>query len=224
MFSSIAGWYDFLNHLLSLGLDISWRKKTAACFDDLEGKHILDLACGTGDLAITIATAGGGSTRVTGGDFSRKMIDVGVAKVRKLGLSDQVDLVFADALNLQYGDAVFDGVTCAFGVRNFADLDRGLEEMSRVLAPGGRMVILEFTTPSNRLFAALYRFYFTRVLPFVGGIISGNRSAYKYLPDSVYKFPTPHELEKKLCGVGMDQVRTIPLSFGICSIHTGIKK
>lgn len=224
MFSSIAHRYDFLNHLLSLGLDITWRKKAAACFSDLRGRKILDVACGTGDLAITVANAGDKTTEITAGDFSREMIEIGKAKIKKAELDATIVMEFSDALNLTYHDNSFDGVTCAFGVRNFADLDRGLSEMIRVLKPDGLLVILEFTQPSNRVFSALYKFYFTRMLPAVGGLFSGNSDAYKYLPDTVYKFPAPDKLSAKLMGLGLDRVEFCPLTFGICGIHTGIKK
>lgn len=223
MFTSIARRYDLLNHLLSLGLDISWRKSAVAMFERPGGKAYLDVACGTGDLSLALARAGDGATRVTGCDFSRKMVEIGAAKVGREGLDGRVRLEFGDALNLSYPDNSFDGSMCAFGVRNFADLERGLSEMIRVVKPGGRVVILEFTTPSNRVIAAGYKFYFTRALPFIGGLVSGNRAAYEYLPDSVYKFPTPPRLSATLEGLGLEQVGFSPLTFGICGVHTGVK-
>jgi len=224
MFSSIAHRYDFLNHLLSLGFDMTWRKKATACFSDLSGKKILDVACGTGDLAITIAKAGDETTKIIAGDFSRKMIEIGKVKIKRAGLDGRVTMEFSDALNLNYRGNSFDGVTCAFGVRNFADLQKGLTEMTRVLKPGGRMVILEFTQPSNPAFGALYKFYFTRMLPAIGGLLSGNRRAYRYLPDTVYRFPSPDRLSAMLKKLGLDRVEFNPLTFGVCGIHTGIKK
>lgn len=220
MFSSIAHRYDFLNHLLSFGMDIRWRKRAVRCFGGLESKRILDVACGTGDLAIALAGAG---AEVVGGDFSGEMIAIGEEKVTRKGLSDRVRLERADALNLPYADAEFDGVTCAFGVRNFADLDRGLREMARTMKKGGRVVILEFTTPANPFMAALYRLYFTGILPVIGGIVSGRKSAYEYLPDSVYKFPAPPELAARMEAAGFANVAHIPLTLGICGIHTGVK-
>lgn len=221
MFSSIAHRYDFLNHLLSMGVDIVWRKQAVAQLGSLDGRSFLDVACGTGDLSIEIAMAGAG--KVTGGDFSDNMITIGREKVKKNGLDGKITVEFADALNLPYSDAQFDGATCAFGARNFADLDRGLNEMARVVKPGGRLVILEFTTPSNPLFAEVYRLYFTRILPLVGGIFSGMKSAYEYLPDSVYKFPAPAEFSSRIEKAGFTDVRFTPLTLGICGIHSGVR-
>lgn len=224
MFSSIARWYDFLNHFLSLGLDITWRAKAAARLGPaLRGSKILDLACGTGDLAVAIARAGE-TASITGGDFSEAMLSIARDKVARLKLDQRITLEKADALNLHYPDGAFDGVTCAFGVRNFTELDRGLAEMARVTKSGGRLVILEFTTPSNRLIGALYRLYFTRVLPLLGGLVSGNRGAYQYLPDTVYAFPAPPELSRRIEGAGYGAVEFTPLTFGICGIHSAVKK
>ncbi|MDH5478788.1 MAG: bifunctional demethylmenaquinone methyltransferase/2-methoxy-6-polyprenyl-1,4-benzoquinol methylase UbiE [Nitrospinota bacterium] len=224
MFSSIAPRYDLLNHFLSLGFDIRWRKRAVGAFPGgVAGKNILDVACGTGDLALALARAGDDATRVTGGDFSSNMLAIGGEKVAKAGLGARLTLEFLDALKIEHPDGAFDGVTCAFGVRNFADLDRGLLEMARILKPGGRMVILEFTTPTNRVIAAAYRLYFTRILPFIGGLISGNRGAYEYLPDTVYKFPTPDQLSARIAKLGLAEVGFTPLTFGICGIHTAIK-
>lgn len=222
MFSSIAHRYDLLNHLLSFGMDILWRKRAVASLGALDGKHVLDLACGTGDLSIAVASASG-SVLVTGGDFSAKMVDIGREKVVGKGLDGRVTIELADALSLHYPDSRFDGATCAFGARNFADLDRGLSEMARVLKPGGRLVILEFTTPANPFFAAAYRLYFTRILPFAGGLISGNGGAYRYLPDSVYRFPGPDEFSEKIREAGFGDVTFTPLTFGICGIHSATK-
>ncbi len=223
MFSSIARRYDFLNHFLSLGIDIRWRKEAVALFGSLAGKNVLDVACGTGDLAIAIVKAGDDTTTVTGADFSKEMLKIGIEKIKKNNLARRVTLEEGDALNLKYDDSSFDCVSCAFGVRNFADLDIGLKEMSRVLKKGGTMVVLEFTAPKNRLVGLLYRFYFTRLLPVIGGVVSGKKSAYTYLPDSVYKFPSPPEFKKRMESVGLSDVSFIPLTLGICGIHTGVK-
>lgn len=223
MFSGIAHRYDFLNHFLSFGVDILWRKKTVALFDDLAGQKILDIACGTGDMAIELANASD-SVIVTGVDFSPQMVAIGQKKIKEKKLEGQVSLGVGDALNIEHKDKSFDGVTCAFGVRNFADFDRGISEMSRVLKPGGKMAILEFTTPENRFFAWFYHLYFTRILPIIGGVISGKRSAYTYLPDSVYRFFNRAEIIEKLEAVGLDDVKFYPFTFGVCGVYTGVKK
>lgn len=224
MFSAIAYRYDFLNHFLSLGVDITWRKKAVRKFTEMDGKNFLDVACGTGDMSIELVKASQSLARVTGIDFSPEMVKIGRDKMKKQGLESRVDLGIGDALDMQFDDNFFDGSMCAFGVRNFAELATGLKEMARVIKPGGKMVILEFATPSNRLIASLYKFYFTRVLPLIGGIVSGKKQAYAYLPDSVYKFPTPKKLALKMEEAGLCQVRFTLLTFGICAIHTGVKR
>ncbi|VAX16974.1 Demethylmenaquinone methyltransferase [hydrothermal vent metagenome] len=224
MFSGIAHRYDFLNHFLSLGIDITWRKNAVAKFKNRADGKFLDVACGTADLTIALAESAGPRTKITGADFSENMLAVGEEKIKKAGLDNMVSLEVGDALNLKFDAGAFDGVMCAFGVRNFSDLDRGLNEMARVTKSGGEVVILEFTQPTNSVIAAFYRFYFTRVLPFMGGLISGKKSAYEYLPDSVYKFPTPPKLTLKLETAGFTGVTFTPLTFGICGIHYGIKK
>ncbi len=224
MFSAIAHRYDFLNHFLSLGIDITWRKKAVREFVDMEGKIFLDVACGTGDMSIELVKASQNSARVTGIDFSPEMVKIGQSKMNRRGMEERIDIGVGDALNMRFGDNFFDGSMCAFGVRNFAALATGLKEMARVIKPGGRMVILEFATPSSRVIALLYKFYFTRILPVIGGIVSGRKQAYTYLPDSVYKFPTPKKLAQMMEEAGLDEVRFKRLTFGICAIHTGVKR
>ncbi|MFW2332019.1 MAG: ubiquinone/menaquinone biosynthesis methyltransferase, partial [Nitrospinota bacterium] len=164
MFRSISGYYDFLNRLLSLGIDRSWRNKAAITLKDLEDKSLLDLACGTADLAIAIAEVHQ-SVKIVGIDFVDEMISIGKKKIEKLKLTDQIKLEVGDALNLKYDDDTFDAVTIGFGVRNFADLERGLGEIVRVTKPGGQILILEFSQPENKILKALYNFYFTKILP-----------------------------------------------------------
>ncbi len=223
MFNGIAHRYDFLNHFLSLGIDTIWRKRAVACFDDLVGKSVFDIACGTCDLAIQIAESDS-TVKVSAEDFSPEMVIRGQEKVTALNLQGRITVKAGDALNISHPDEIFDGVTCAFGVRNFAELETGLKEMSRVLKPAGRMVILEFTTPENRVIAAIYKFYFTRALPFMGGLISGKPQAYSYLPESVYAFPRPEKFISILENSGLSHIKFTPLTFGICGIYTGVKK
>jgi len=224
MFSAIAPRYDLLNHLLSFGFDIVWRKRATKALGRLGvGESALDIACGTGDLTIEIARRNREAT-VIGADFVTAMVELARLKVGRKGLAGRVSMEQGDAMSLRFADATFDGVTCAFGVRNFGDLQRGLNEMARVLKPGGRMVILEFTQPESRLFGVLYKYYFTRVLPFVGGVISGRRSAYEYLPDSVYQFPNPAAFSAMLEAAGLERVSYETLTFGVCALHCGVRR
>jgi demethylmenaquinone methyltransferase/2-methoxy-6-polyprenyl-1,4-benzoquinol methylase len=188
MFAGIAPRYDFLNHLLSLNRDRAWRRRTARALAPRlaqPGSRALDLCCGTADLALELARVSQGS--VVGSDFVHVMLVLAQQKIRRAGTS--LALVEADALNLPFADGSFDVVTAAFGFRNLANYGRGLEEIRRVLKPGGEVGILEFALPERGLFAALYRFYFHRVLPWVGGLVSGSRATYTYLPASVERFP-----------------------------------
>ncbi|MBF0171069.1 MAG: bifunctional demethylmenaquinone methyltransferase/2-methoxy-6-polyprenyl-1,4-benzoquinol methylase UbiE [Nitrospinae bacterium] len=223
MFTAIAPRYDLLNHLLSFGVDLWWRKVGTEALGPLgPGQTALDLACGTGDFALQIARVNR-EANVVGADFVEPMVEIARHKGAAAGLAHRVRFEQGDAMGLRYADASFDGITCAFGVRNFGDLQKGLAEMARVITPGSRMVILEFTTPTNRLFGALYRFYFTKVLPFLGGLLSGRRSAYEYLPDSVYKFPDPPAFIRMLEEAGLTEVTFRPLTFGICGLYAGTR-
>ena len=223
MFSGIAHRYDFLNHFLSFGVDILWRKKAVSLLGNIDNAHIFDIACGTGDMAIELANASD-SAQITGADFSPQMVEIGQKKIKIKNLVGRVSLGVGDALNIEHEENSFDFVTCAFGVRNFADFDRGISEMTRVLKSGGKMAILEFATPDNRFFAWLYRLYFTRILPIVGGLVSGKKSAYTYLPDSVYGFFKRAEIIEKLGAAGLSDVRFYPFTFGVCGVYTGVKK
>ncbi|MBI5186408.1 MAG: bifunctional demethylmenaquinone methyltransferase/2-methoxy-6-polyprenyl-1,4-benzoquinol methylase UbiE [Nitrospinae bacterium] len=224
MFSSIAPRYDFLNKLLSAGRDKSWRKAAAAELPLEKGGSFLDVATGTGDIAIClIHGAPRADVRVVGVDFSEGMLELGREKVRKNGLEDRIELRLGDATALPFEDGLFQGAIVAFGLRNFSDIEKGLKEMLRVVVPGGRVVILEFMNPENPLFRRLYYFYFRNVLPFLGGIISGNRDAYQYLPDSVLDFPAPAKLKAIMEKCGMQKVRHKLLTFGIVALHVGEK-
>lgn len=219
MFASIAPRYDLLNRVLSLGVDRAWRREAAREALTLNPRRILDVATGTGDFALELK-ARAPQAEVVGSDFVPQMLEIAREKAR--GRHLEVRLEEGDALNLPYPDASFDAVTCAFGFRNFADYARGLSELWRVLAPGGRLVILEFPPPRPGLFGALFRFYFRYVLPRVGAMVSGHAGAYTYLPESVLAFPGPERLAGLMHATGF-RTRYRLLTFGIAAIHVGDK-
>jgi demethylmenaquinone methyltransferase/2-methoxy-6-polyprenyl-1,4-benzoquinol methylase len=223
MFSRIAPRYDLLNHLLSFNLDRYWRYRTVRSVRGTLGRPgaaAVDICCGSGDLTIALAAAAPGA-RVIGSDFARSMLLEARRKLARRNLG--AHLVEADALRLPLADGSVDLITVAFGFRNLANYERGLEEMLRVLKPGGMAAILEFSQPPNPVFARLYRFYARRVLPAVGGWLSGSREAYTYLPDSVDKFPDAGELARWMQGAGFRGVGFERMSAGIVALHTGRK-
>jgi len=196
MFGRIAPRYDLLNHLLSLDIDKVWRRRVAKRFSailHIPSARVLDLCCGTGDLALAFRKEAPAGAEIIGSDFVPEMLDRARGKAAASGA--RLTFVEADALSLPFEDESFDLVSCSFGFRNLANYERGMLEIFRVLKPGGAAAILEFAEPKAKLFGNLYRFYFRRVLPLLGGLISGNSSAYTYLPSSVSKFPTPEELQ-----------------------------
>ena len=221
MFNGIAPKYDLLNHLLSMGIDRSWRRKAMRELERGRRDVILDIACGTGDFSIEALRHGAG--RVVGADISENMLAVAREKAKAKGLEDRLDFRYGDSENLEFGDAAFDAVTVAFGVRNFEHLERGLSEMCRVLRPGGKVVILEFSTPERFPMKQLYRFYFRRILPRVGGMVSGDRSAYEYLPASVFAFPQGERFLEIMRRCGFRDVARRRLTFGIATLYTGVK-
>lgn len=221
MFNSIAGKYDFLNHFLSAGIDIYWRKKAIGLLQKSAPKQILDIATGTGDFAIEALKVN--PDKITGIDISEGMLGVGREKLQKKGLTSKIELLSGDSENLQFGADSFDAVTAAFGVRNFENLEKGLSEMNRVLKPGGRVVILEFSKPTAFPMKQGYNFYFKNILPVFGKLISKDQSAYTYLPESVQAFPDGKAFLAILEKVGFKEAQWQSLTFGICSIYTGIK-
>ncbi|MEA1878095.1 MAG: bifunctional demethylmenaquinone methyltransferase/2-methoxy-6-polyprenyl-1,4-benzoquinol methylase UbiE [Bacteroidota bacterium] len=219
MFDNIAPTYDFLNHALSLNIDKVWRRKAIRSLKSIEPKRILDIATGTGDLAIAALKLH--PDLVIGVDISEGMIGVGQEKIIARGLQDVIKLQTADSENLPFEGGEFDAITVAFGVRNFEDPMKGLAEMCRVLKPGGRLVVLEFMMPRYFPFKQLYQFYFRRILPLLGKIISKDFSAYQYLPDSVQKFPQGESFIRMLKDAGFKKTSFKSLSFGIAGLYIG---
>ncbi|MDH5396890.1 MAG: bifunctional demethylmenaquinone methyltransferase/2-methoxy-6-polyprenyl-1,4-benzoquinol methylase UbiE [Cyclobacteriaceae bacterium] len=221
MFDNISGKYDFLNHFLSLGIDILWRKKAIRLLRADKPKLILDVATGTGDFALEALRLK--PDRVTGVDISEGMLAVGRKKIEKKGLTDLVELKKGDSENLPFDDNTFHAAIVAFGVRNFEDLAKGLGDMHRVLKPGGKIVVLEFSKPSKFPFKQFYNFYFKFILPKIGNSISRDQTAYTYLPESVNAFPHGEDFLTILKNTGFKETQCIPLTFGISSIYTGRK-
>ncbi len=221
MFDSISGKYDFLNHFLSLGIDIMWRKKAIRMLRKLAPKKILDIATGTGDFAIESLKLD--PEQVIGVDISEGMLDVGRSKMKKRGLDHIISLEIGDSENLRFTDNNFDAVIVAFGVRNFENLELGLREMNRVLRPGGKAVILEFSKPTIFPFKQLYNFYFRWILPKIGKLVSKDNAAYTYLPESVKEFPFGKNFLDVLAKNGFKNAKCKPLTLGISSIYVGEK-
>lgn len=225
IFSSIARQYDFLNSLLSLRFDRSWRKFTARVSGGAPESKVLDVCTGTGELALAYANEMGPNATVIGADFCFEMLAVGKQKVEKQKRPDVFIPIEADTLALPFAENTFDVVSVGFGIRNVADLEGGIREMARVAVSGGCIAILEFTQPNDRLFRGFYYFYFTKVLPFIGNLVSKNRDdAYGYLPKSVMDFPDCEELAGIMCSCGLEDVRYYRKTLGIVGIHVGRKK
>jgi demethylmenaquinone methyltransferase / 2-methoxy-6-polyprenyl-1,4-benzoquinol methylase len=221
MFNDIAPRYDFLNTMLSLGIHKRWKKKVIRLFKNDHVTTFLDVATGTGDLAILAARLN--PDQINGIDISAEMLAFGREKVKKCGLEHLIKLSIADSEVLPFVDNSFDAVTVGFGVRNFENLEKGLAEMLRVLKPGAKTVILEFSTPTKSPFRQLYNFYFSHILPAIGRIISRNPKAYRYLPDSVSLFPAGRKFTSIMESVGYKDTVCKSLSLGIASIYIGIK-
>jgi len=221
MFDRIAPRYDLLNRLLSGGTDVRWRRRAVDCLDLAPPARVLDLCTGTADLLMEVLRRDPGHSGV-GLDLSQAMLVRGASKIRRGGLEARARLVGGDGERLPVGDAVFDGALVAFGIRNIGDPLAALREVHRVLRPGGRFVVLEFSLPPG-IAGRLYRLYFTRVLPWVGGLVSGDRSAYAYLPASVAGFPTPEAFGNLMEQAGYVSVRWQPLTGGIACLHQGEK-
>ncbi|WP_339737320.1 bifunctional demethylmenaquinone methyltransferase/2-methoxy-6-polyprenyl-1,4-benzoquinol methylase UbiE [uncultured Sunxiuqinia sp.] len=221
MFDNIAPKYDFLNHFLSLGIDKLWRKKAVRILKQNQPKRILDVATGTGDFAIAASQLE--VDEIVGFDLSEQMIRVGEEKVKKLKLDSLIRFQKGDSEQMPFEDASFDAITVAFGVRNFETLQKGLDEFFRVLRNGGVAIILEFSKPKYFPFKQLYRFYFFHILPFIGGLVSRDSSAYSYLPESVMAFPDDQEMLDILGRTGFSNVSQKRLTFGIATIYVARK-
>jgi demethylmenaquinone methyltransferase/2-methoxy-6-polyprenyl-1,4-benzoquinol methylase len=224
MFAEIAGRYDFLNHLLSLGIDKYWRWRTVRRVPPVGAAPVLDLCTGTGDLALAYYRAGRGLAPIVGADFCQPMLDVGEQKRRRAGIVQRLTFVAADAQNLPFPADTFQIVSVAFGLRNVSDADRGLREMVRVCRPGGHVAVLEFSMPGWQPLKSLYGWYFRHVLPRIGQLFASNRQrAYNYLPASVSEFSAGEALAARMRSAGLEDVKLLPLTFGVATLYVGLK-
>jgi len=223
LFDTIAPTYDFLNHLLSLRRDFYWRKMAVRELKGVEG-WILDVATGTGDIAIRIIQHNGYQKKVFGLDFSEPMIKRARQKILRKGLRQSIDLSRGDAIELPFRENTFGASIIAFGLRNIPNKEQALFEMIRVIKKGGKVIVLEFTFPRDKLMRKLYPLYFKKFLPWLGGMISGDKGAYAYLPESVTQFPHAEDYEEMLKRSGLEEIRSQRLTFGITSIISGIKR
>lgn len=222
MFNAIAFRYDFMNRFLSAGIDIRWRKTAIKQLLEKQPKTILDVATGTADMAI-MASGIIHADKITGIDISDGMLELGRKKIEKAGLAQQIELLNGDCETINFKNDSFDAVMVAFGVRNFENLEKGLSEILRVLKPGGKLVVLEFSKPRSAFVKAMYNFYMKIICPLAGKIFSKNRDAYQYLDESIQKFPEGKKFTNILGNLGYKNTYTKPLSLGICSIYCGEK-
>lgn len=222
MFDNISGGYDNLNRVISFGIDIKWRKRVVDMVNQTNPDTILDIATGTGDLAINLTQTK--AKKIVGLDISQGMLDIGKKKVVEKKLDKTIELVLGDSENLPFNDHSFDAITVAFGVRNFEDLEKGLSEILRVLKPGGIFVILETSIPTKTPFKQGYNFYTKRIMPLIGKVFSKDKSAYKYLSDSASAFPYGEALNNILRKIGFIQVEDFPQTLGVATIYKSSKK
>lgn len=222
MFDKIAFRYDFLNRFLSVGIDVSWRKKAIQQLQAVRPKYILDAATGTGDVAI-LAEKMLHPVKITGIDISEGMLDIGRKKIEKLGLQGKIELLAGDSETMVFADNSFDAITVAFGVRNFQNLEKGLTEMLRVLRPGGKLAVLEFSRPKQFIFKTAYNLYMKTIAPGFGKLIAKNKDAYQYLNDSVQRFPEGEDFIEILNKAGYKAAYRKTLTLGICTIYCGSK-
>ncbi len=223
IFDEIAGTYDLLNHSLSMGIDVYWRNKMLKHLPHKESINALDLATGTGDVALTLVKDKR-VKKITGLDLSKGMIDVGIQKVIKKGLDKKIFLMIGDGVNIPCGDSAFDLTTISFGIRNFSDPNKSLRDIHRVLKKDGRLMIMEFSIPTNFIVRNVYFFYFRHLLPFIGNIVSKHKDAYTYLNKSVEEFPYGDKFLGMMGSAGFKDLKMIPLTFGIATLYIGDKK
>lgn len=221
MFNNISKRYDFLNHFLSMGIDKLWRKKAVKQLADIHPERILDIATGTGDFAIALLKLK--PKEIVGVDISQGMLDVGIAKMKSKGVDHVIKMRLGDSENLPFEDNYFDGLTVGFGVRNYENLNKGLSDMLRVIRPGGKAVILEFSKPKKFPIKQTFGFYSKTLIPFFGGLISKDKRAYSYLPESVEAFPEGQDFLNIMEETGYKNVKGIPVSGGIATIYIGEK-
>jgi demethylmenaquinone methyltransferase / 2-methoxy-6-polyprenyl-1,4-benzoquinol methylase len=222
MFNNIASYYDFLNHFLSIGIDRHWRKFTIGLIKQMKHDNILDVATGTADLAIQAAKIH--PKKIIGVDISDEMLEIGRKKIKSKNLEKLISLQNADSENLPFADESFDIAMAAFGVRNFEDLNKGISEMCRVLKSGGAIIVLEFSKPQIFPFKQIYLLYFQNILPFIGKIVSKNKTAYSYLPESVSLFPSGDEFLNVLKKNGLSETHFHQLTMGVASVYVGRKQ
>ena len=221
MFDTISNEYDGLNRVISFGIDIKWRKKVVNIVKATNPSSILDIATGTGDLAINLTETS--ATKIIGLDISEGMLQVGRKKIEKLKLNNTIEMVYGDSENIPFENNSFDAITVAFGVRNFEDLEKGLSEIFRVLKPGGKFVVLETSIPTKAPFKQGYTFYSTKILPIIGKVFSKDKVAYKYLSDSAASFPYDAAFNNLLQKIGFIDVKCKPQTFGVASIYIAKK-
>ena len=221
MFDNISKDYDGLNRVISFGIDVNWRKKVVKIVKESNPESILDIATGTGDLAIQFAETK--ASKIVGLDISNGMLEIGKSKVKKRGLQDRIELVLGDSENMTYQDNSFDAITVAFGVRNFENLQKGLKEIYRVLKPNGIFVILETSVPTKTPYKQGYKTYTKYILPLIGKVFSKDRSAYKYLSESASVFPYGEALNNILREIGFNSVEDFPQTFGVATIYRATK-
>ena len=221
MFDTISGEYDGLNRVISFGIDVKWRKKVVNIVKESSPNTILDIATGTGDLAIALASTN--ANKIIGLDISSGMLEVGKQKVTKKGLENRIEMVWGDSENMPFEDNAFDAITVAFGIRNFETLENGLKEILRVLKPGGRFVILETSVPTKTPYRQGYGFYTKYILPIIGRVFSKDKSAYRYLSESASVFPHGEALNNILRKIGFINVEDFPQTFGVATIYVSSK-